>query len=93
MKPLLHAGVLAFSLLVPPGLATAATCTPDARPLDGSCNAPSDRGAAGSSFVRVDGYEASRADAPAARTLSSAVVPWARRRLSSHNNAGMTLGS
>ena len=71
MKPLLHAGVLAFSLLVPPGLATAATCTPDARPLDGSCNAPSDRGAAGSSFVRVDGYEASRADAPAARMLSN----------------------
>ena len=71
MKRPLGAVVLALCLLAPLGLAAQPACAPDARPLDGSCNAAFGRGAAGSTFLRIDGYEAPRADAPAARTLSN----------------------
>lgn len=49
----------------PPG------CAPGARPLDGSCNAPLDHGKAGSTFLRLDGYEAASPSAPPARELSN----------------------
>jgi hypothetical protein len=49
----------------------AQVCAPGDRPLDGSCNAAGNRGAAGNTFIRVDGYQAPIAGAPPARTLSN----------------------
>jgi hypothetical protein len=48
-----------------------AACLSSDRPLDGTCNAPLDRGKAGSRFVRIDGFEAARPSAPNARVLSN----------------------
>jgi Animal haem peroxidase len=48
-----------------------AECTPDSRPLDGSCNNPLDLGRAGTGFLRVDGPEAPSPSAPRARELSN----------------------
>jgi hypothetical protein len=52
----------------------AAECQPADRPLDGSCNAPLDRGRAGSIFIRVDGFEPRDPSAPNARELSNAFL-------------------
>jgi hypothetical protein len=49
----------------------AADCLPGDRPLDGSCNAPLDRGKAGSTFIRIDGFKPSDPLAPPARTVSN----------------------
>jgi Animal haem peroxidase len=70
------AAALAAPAVVPAfgtGLAFA-ECTPDARPLDGSCNNPLDRGKAGTGFLRVDGPEAPPPSAPQARRLSNQLL-------------------
>jgi hypothetical protein len=54
-----------------PAPAAAFQCVPEDRPLDGSCYAPLDRGRAGSTFIRVDGFEPRRPAAPLARELSN----------------------
>ena len=63
--------VLSFGAIAPPAAEAQTGCLPSDRPLDGSCYALLDRGKAGSTFIRRDGFETPAASAPNARTLSN----------------------
>lgn len=59
---------------VPAGAQRPAACVPADRPFDGSCNAPLDRGQAGSIFLRVDGSEPATGPRPLARAVSNQLL-------------------